>query len=428
MDDRRGHAACDHQQHADERRAGEARNHQAEHVDARAGRRAHAQDHEPEEAAEPDGGGGDVRPVEHERERRGRRLRRVPGQAGDGRRRPGGEKRAGQGEERGHRPLPATAVVDPEERPGREAEQHEHDLEVGERPAQVGVADDRHRGGEVEERALGELRRRDEDVEGDRNQRHGERDRRRQRERPQRHAGDRRRRPGDDRPQREQADGDHHAQEDEPAGDDQLRRRRGLRERRNDELRRRPGVGPDGEGKRPADGMAVGRDHPPVDEVPALRQVPHRHLDRVRVRRQRGGRAARLLLAPGVRHRDHGELRRDRLVVGEADPGRRRRHGAAGLGVGAQERGVRPRRLRQRERACRDGEGEPCPAHPAAHVSGLRPAARPIAPSRTPTAPITSAAMTSSVLAPPPSDDPSTTGLGVSDDSGPFQSTTVPSE
>ena len=182
MDDRRGHAACDHQQHADERRAGEARNHQAEHVDARAGRRAHTQDHEPEEAAEPDGGGGDVRPVEHERERRGRRLRRVPGQAGDGRRRPGGQKRAGQGEERGHRPLPATAVVDPEERPGREAEQHEHDLEVGERPAQVGVADDRHRGGEVEERALGELRRRDEDVEGDRNQRHGERDRRRQRD------------------------------------------------------------------------------------------------------------------------------------------------------------------------------------------------------------------------------------------------------
>ena len=35
--------------------------------------------------------------------------------------------------------------------------------------------------------------------------------------------------------------------------------------------------------------------------------------------------------------------------------------------------GVRPRRLRQRERACRDGEGEPRPAHPAAHVSGLRP-------------------------------------------------------
>ncbi len=352
----------------------------------------------------------------------------MPGQAGDGRRRRGGQEGACQGEERRHRPVPAAAVVHPEERPRREPEQHEHDLEVGERPAQVGVADDGHRRAEVDERPLGELRRRDEDIEGDRDQRDRERDRRRHRERPQRRGGDPGRRPGDDRPQREQADGDHHAEEDEPAGDDQLRRRRRLRERRDDELRRRPGVGPDGEGERTAHRMAVGRDHPPVDEVPALGQVADGHLDRVRVRRQRRGRAGRLLLAAGVRHRDHRELGRDRLVVGEADPGRRRRHGAAGLGVGAQECRVRPGRLRQRERARRDGEGEARPAHPGGHVSGLRPATSPIAPSRTPTAPTTSAAMTSSVLGPPLSDDPSTTGLGVSADSGPFQSTTVPSE
>ncbi len=103
--------------------------------------------------------------------------------------------------------------------------------------------------------------------------------------------------------------------------------------------------------------------------------------------------------------------------------------GAAGLGVGAQEGRVRPRRLRQREGKRRDGpNGEPRSAHPEGHVSGLRPATRPIAPSSTPTAPTTSAATTSSVLGPPLSDEPSTTGLGVSDDSGPFQSTTVPSE
>jgi hypothetical protein len=70
------------------------------------------------------------------------------------------------------------------------------------------------------------------------------------------------------------------------------------------ELRRRPRVRPDREGEGAANGVAVGGDHPPEDEVPALRRALE-------------GRDERLRRAGRVLGRPRGDLAA--LRVGDGD-------------------------------------------------------------------------------------------------------------
>src|SRR5512140_2952846 len=88
---------------------------------------------------------------------------------------------------------------------------------------------------------------------------------------------------------------------------------------------------------------------------------------------------------------------------------------------------MRPSRGRQRQGRCHRREGDD---DDASHATGRVPrVASATAPSRTPIPPTTSAMIESVELPPPPSDEfASILGAGVSDDSGPLQSTTEPSE
>ena len=89
---------------------------------------------------------------------------------------------------------------------------------------------------------------------------------------------------------------------------------------------------------------------------------------------------------------------------------------------------MRPRRGRQRQRSCGRREGN---QDDASHATGRLPprVASATPPSRTPIPPTTSAMIAKVELPPPPSEDfASITGAGASDDSGPLQSTTEPSE
>ena len=112
------------------RHAREARHDPSEHLHAGVAVAAKRQDEEAGEAAEPHARGGEVRPVEHERQGRGRGLGGVPGEARDGQGRAACEQRPGEGEERRGRPLPAGAGVDPERGRGRRREQRQDQLEV----------------------------------------------------------------------------------------------------------------------------------------------------------------------------------------------------------------------------------------------------------------------------------------------------------
>src|SRR5437764_860082 len=80
-------------------------------------------------------------------------------------------------------------------------------------------------------------------------------------------------RPRDGDAQDEEPDRRHHAQERHPARNEQPRCGGGLRDLRDRELRRRPGVGPDGERERSLHRVPVDGDGAPVDEVPALAQL-----------------------------------------------------------------------------------------------------------------------------------------------------------
>ena len=80
-----------------------------------------------------------------------------------------------------------------------------------------------------------------------------------------------------------------------------------------------PGVRADREGEGAADRVAVDGDDPPVDEVPALREMLERDDERVRVGRRPPRRAGVSLLAVRVGDGDDREARLDRLAVGERD-------------------------------------------------------------------------------------------------------------
>src|SRR5581483_6509350 len=197
------------------------------------------------------------------------------------------------------------------------------------------------------------------------------------------------------------------------------------------------GVRPDREGERAADGMAVDGDDAPVDEVPALRQVLERHVERVRVarraRREAGGHVARVR----VGDRDDREARLDGLVVGERDLGRRGVDDAARRRRRAHEVRVRRRRHGQHERCqCRDESRGGADTPPVTRQASCLPpppepprATSAKTPRRTPTTPTISATIASVELPPPPSElFAATVGDGVSDDSLPFQLTIEPSE
>ncbi len=271
---------------------------------ARRRRRANAQDQEPGQAAEPERPAA-TRCVQSsdERQGRGRRLGGVPGQARDGQRRGRREQRPGQGQERRRRPLPAGAVVDPERDRGRRPR-------TAPGPAR-GLPNERPRfesrtTGTVAPRSsprpLREPRRRDEDVDRDRDQRDHERHAERDRDRA---AGPARRRPRPGRAISARIANRPTASSMLMNTSQRVATSWGVAaDSESDGITNwggGAGVGPDRERERAAHRVAVGRDHPPVDEVPALGQVPDRHRDRVGIRRRaRAGERGRLLL-PGAR-------------------------------------------------------------------------------------------------------------------------------
>ena len=338
---------------------------------------------------------------------------------------------SGQGKQRRERPLPPLRPIEPDRNRGRRREEGEDELEVEPPAPECRRAYEREERPEAPERAQRELGRRKQEVDGDRHecdQRGGPEG---DRHVAQARAGNQRHhRPRDRDPQEEEADRRHDREEGEPARSHQLGRRGGFRDGRDHELRRRSRVRSDGEREGAPHRVAVDRDHPPVDEVPAFGEPLHWRDQRVRVRGRAAGRTGGLPVAGGVRHRDDGEPRLDGLAVAQRyllrrhvdDPARDRRR--------LQESRVRPRRGRQRQRRRGRGEGN---QDGALHARGRLPrdtdAASAAPASRTPTTPTTSATMASVELPPPPRDDfASITGAGVSEDSGPDQSTTEPSE
>ena len=117
----------------------------------------------------------------------------------------------------------------------------------------------------------------------------------------------------------QEADGGHQREEDEPALHEQPRGGGGFADRGDHELRRRPGVRPDGERVRAADGVTVGGDDAPEDEVPALVEMVERLHELVRVGGAPIRPAGRVLVAGRIGDGDDREARFDRFAVGERD-------------------------------------------------------------------------------------------------------------
>src|SRR5439155_15879029 len=134
------------------------------------------------------------------------------------------------------------------------------------------------------------------------------------------------------------------------------------------------------------------------------------------------------VVTAGVRDGDDREPRLDRLAVSEENAGGRVVHDPARRRRRAQQCRVCPRRSRQDERDRRH-KGDRASSPPETHASDLFPESRPTAPS-TRAAPATINATIARVELPPPPIEllASSRGAGVSDDSGPDQSTTSPSE
>ena len=126
---------------------------------------------QPDQPADPDRAGGQVRPVEEERPRARRRLRRVPGEPGDEQHRAGREARADEREQLDHRPVLALRTVDPQRHERREREEQERQLEIDEPASERRRADQRHERADVVPRAKRELRRREQQIDGRRDQR-----------------------------------------------------------------------------------------------------------------------------------------------------------------------------------------------------------------------------------------------------------------
>ena len=120
----------------------------------------------------------------------------------------------------------------------------------------------------------------------------------------------------------EEADGGHQREEDDPAFDEQPWGGGGLADRGDHELGRRPGVRPDGERVGAADGVTVGGDHAPEDEIPALVEMVERLHELVRVGGAPVRPAGRVLAAGRIGDGDDREAWLDRLAVGERDAAR----------------------------------------------------------------------------------------------------------
>src|SRR5439155_6954429 len=177
------------------------------------------------------------------------------------------------------------------------------------------------------------------------------------------------------------------------------------------------------------DRMPVGGAHAPVDEVPAPTDLQQGHEQRMCVRSRPRRRAGRDAVTARVRDGDDREFRLERLAVREQDTRGRTVHDNARRRRRAEERSVRPGRCRHREREAQEGrrrENSP----PEAHVSGLPFPSSPTIESTNASPATTIATISSADEFPPPARESfaSIRGDGVSDDSGPDQSTTSPLE
>ena len=176
--------------------------------------------------------------------------------------------------------------------------------------------------------------------------------------------------------------------------------------------------------------MAVGRDHAPPDEVPALVELLQRHDERVRrpPAERRGGPAVCWCASASVTETIANRGSTASLYVSRSCL-RRRVHRLARGRDRAEERRVRPRGRRQRRAPRRPPRGRLTPvrlkrvsASPSPRRArlprGLPRARRPRARSTPP----------STSLPPPSESSDSIVGAGVSELSAPVQSTTEPSE
>ena len=418
---------ADQEHHRREGDVGEARDDERERRDPQELGGAAPEDEQADQAADPDRAGRQVEPVEGQGEAARGGLRGVAGGARDDEAGGGREERPRQREQLGHRALGPLRPVDPHAEGGGEREESEHELQVEVAAPEGGHVHERHDRPDGEGRAQRELRGREVEVDGRRDERDGERHPQGDIECTERRAAqDVDERPGRHRAQHEEPDRAHRREEDDPARDQELGRRRRLAERRDRELRRRSGVRADGEGERAADGMPVGGDHAPVDQVPPFGDRAELRHERVGIRRRAGGRAGRHATAGRVRDRDDGEARLHRLAVGHGDELRRVVQDHARRRRGVEQRRVRPGRCRGRERRHDRRRRERASPHASARFP--EPVATPtIATTRA--TPATTSATIARIEEEPPKDDfACTVGAGVSEVSGPLQSTIDPSE
>ncbi len=383
------------------------------------------------QASDPQRPRRDVQPVERDGEPSRGGLRRMAGGGRDHERRRRGGGDADPGEDLGNRAVLPLGAVDPERDPGCEDEEREADLQVDIAPPERGRPPERHErphvGKPTQRVDRGRLfevgRHRDQSE--DRGDGEGDRDRAKAR------SGAPDTRPRDRQPHREQSDRGHHGQEHEPLEDHELWRRRRARYVRDHELRSGPRVGADREREGALDRVAVDRDRPPVDEVPALGQVRLERDDQgVRVGSRPTWRCSRYLLAVLVGDGDDREAGLDGLVEGQGNVGGRGVEDGARLRERLGQVRMRRRRHGRHERDQRDERDQDSPP-PACHASCRfpPPANRATAPRMSPRTPTMSATIVSSDVLPPPSEAfASIVGAGFSADSEPFQSTIVPSE
>ena len=346
----------------------------------------------------------------------------------------GGEQRAGHRHDLRDRAVLALRPVQPQRDPRRDTEQREAQHHVDVAAAERGHAEQRHQRGEIEHRPQRIDRGREIQIDGNREQPDHGRDHERARDRP--HARARRapgRGSGDQHAEHEQADRAHHRQEHHPPRDQQVQRGRRPGDARDRELRRRPRVRPDRIGERALHRVAVDRDRPPVDQIPALGQVrSQRDHERVRVGRRAAHRGGRLLVAGRVGDRDDREPRLDRLVIGQLHVRGRSVENAARRRHRLDQIRVRRRRARQHDSDSDASKRQDDPP-PTRHASDLcfppllETSANPPAPR--PSSPKISAMMVKADTPPPPRElFASIVGAGAAEVSGPAQFTIDPSE
>ena len=262
-----------------------------------------------------------MQPVERQRQPAGRGLGGVPGEPGDHQHRRRGEQRAGD-RDQARRPSAASRSGRSTHSAIQAATQNsaKHSSRVDDRAAERGHPEQRHQRADVEHRAQRVVGGGEVQVHGDRDQPDDRGDHQRHRDRSQARVSGTRRASG-------RAISSRNTNSPIALITDRNIIHRVISscgvaavadDARDRELRRRAGVRADRVGEGSLDGMAVDRDRPPVDQVPALGQVAGaaaRPACRDCGRALR--RAGRLLVGLGVGDRDDREPRLDRLVVGE---------------------------------------------------------------------------------------------------------------